>query len=111
MIVALLLAIPFIIFLCWLLFTLAVYALPFFAGMSAGLWLHGSGSAAIAGYHAVSGLLALAGPSDPWHQILAGVGALLVGASAWRRLAASDLSGPPSSIALAPPPTFASRRH
>ena len=25
-------------FFCWLLFTLAVYALPFFAGVTVGLW-------------------------------------------------------------------------
>ena len=27
-------------FLCWLLFSLAVYALPFFAAVSAGLWAY-----------------------------------------------------------------------
>ena len=42
-------------FFCWLLFTLAVYALPFFAGLSAGL----------AAFHSGSGL----------------IGALIVGAS------------------------------
>ena len=34
-------------FLCWLLFTLAVYALPFFAGMTAGLAAFHSGAGAI----------------------------------------------------------------
>ena len=34
-------------FFCWLLFTLAVYALPFFAGMTAGLAAYHSGSGVI----------------------------------------------------------------
>ena len=29
---------------CWLLFTLAVFALPFFAGVSAGLWAYHTGA-------------------------------------------------------------------
>ena len=31
-------------FLCWLLFTLAVFALPFFAGVSAGMWAYDTGA-------------------------------------------------------------------
>jgi hypothetical protein len=34
-------------FFCWLLFTLAVYALPFFAGLSAGLTAFHSGSGVV----------------------------------------------------------------
>lgn len=30
--------------LCWLLFTLAVFALPFFVGMTVGLWSHETGA-------------------------------------------------------------------
>lgn len=30
--------------LCWLLFTLAVFALPLFAGATAGLWAHQTGA-------------------------------------------------------------------
>lgn len=30
--------------LCWLLFTLAVFALPFFVGVTVGLWLHETGT-------------------------------------------------------------------
>jgi hypothetical protein len=37
-------------FFCWLLFTLAVYALPFFAGVTAGLVAYHSGSGAIGGF-------------------------------------------------------------
>lgn len=29
---------------CWLLFTLAVFALPFFAGVTAGIWAHDTGA-------------------------------------------------------------------
>lgn len=43
-------------FLCWLLFSLAVYALPFFAAMTAGMWAYGTG-AGVLGAFAV-GLLA-----------------------------------------------------
>lgn len=32
---------------CWLLFNLAVYALPFFAGVSAGMFAYGTGSGPI----------------------------------------------------------------
>lgn len=31
-------------FFCWVLFTLAIYALPFFIGMTAGLYAHGAGA-------------------------------------------------------------------
>lgn len=117
--------------LCWLLFSLAVYALPLFAGVSAGLYAHGAGAglfgailvgilsgaatlvagqvvfatvrapltrvavallfagpAAIAGYHAARGLAALADSAEPWRQAFAVVGAIIVGATAWVRLAA-----------------------
>lgn len=30
--------------LCWILFTLAIFALPFFAGVSAGTWAYGTGT-------------------------------------------------------------------
>ncbi|WP_227287642.1 hypothetical protein [Boseongicola sp. H5] len=35
-------------FLCWLLFTLAIYALPLFVGVTAGMWAHGN-DAGVAG--------------------------------------------------------------
>lgn len=31
-------------FFCWLLFTLAVFALPFFAGVTAGMWAYNTGA-------------------------------------------------------------------
>lgn len=39
-----LLSIAAIGFFCWLLFTLAVFALPFFAGITAGAWAHDTGA-------------------------------------------------------------------
>ncbi len=39
-ILGIILSIAAIGFFCWLLFTLAVFALPFFAGVSLGLWAH-----------------------------------------------------------------------
>jgi hypothetical protein len=36
--------------LCWLVFTLAVYALPLFVGATVGIWVHGSGAGAVGGF-------------------------------------------------------------
>ena len=36
--------------LCWLLFTLAVFALPFFVGMTVGLWSHQAGAGIFAAF-------------------------------------------------------------
>lgn len=50
--------------LCWLLFTLAVYALPFWLGLSAGFWLHAAEQgilAAILGGIFVAGGMAVLG--------------------------------------------------
>ena len=43
-ILGILLSIAAIGFFCWLLFTLAVFALPFFAGVSLGLWAYHTGA-------------------------------------------------------------------
>ena len=114
---------------CWLIFTLAVYALPFFVGLSAGMAAFHSGAgvvgalftgvgagaltlvvgqlaftvvrplvlrafiaaafavpAAIAGYHTVLGLAQLGMPSMIWREIFAGIGAILIGGTAWARM-------------------------
>lgn len=47
-IIAILISLAGIAALCWLLFNLAVFALPFFAGIAAGTWAHDTG-AGIAG--------------------------------------------------------------
>jgi hypothetical protein len=115
-------------FFCWLLFTLAVYALPFFAGLSAGLAAFHAGSgfigaflvgvlaggatlavgriafamvrsptvraaiallfagpAAIAGYHATLGIARIGVPSEAWREVIAVVGAILIGGVAFAR--------------------------
>ena len=137
-IVGILLGIVGLGFLCWLLFTLAVFVLPLFAAVSAGMYVHDSGTgpigaivagalagiltliagqvifatarspfirlgvallfaapAAFAGYHATHGIAALTMPSGIWQQIFAGVGAVVVGATAWARMAmlSPDSSG------------------
>jgi hypothetical protein len=117
-------------YLCWLLFALAVYALPFFAGLTAGLAAYHSGSgpigaivvaaiasaitlllgqmafttfrwpliraalallfavpAAAAGYHAALGLARIAVPAEGWRDAIAIVGAIIVAATAWVRMA------------------------
>jgi hypothetical protein len=124
-------------FFCWVLFTLAVYALPLFVGMTAGLYAHESGTgplaaiglgivaaafvlvvgqtifsfvrtsilriaialmfavpAALAGYYATFGLSGLTMTSDVWRQFFAVIGAIVVGITAWARLAASPPDGP-----------------
>ena len=124
-------------FFCWVLFTLAIYALPFFVGMTAGLYAHGAGAgplgaivlgllaaaftlvigqtifllvrmpilriavalmfavpAALAGYYATFGLSGLTITSDPWRQVFAVIGAVVIGVTAWARLAASPPGGP-----------------
>jgi hypothetical protein len=43
-IIAILVSLAGIVALCWLLFTLAVFALPLFAGVTIGLWAHGTGA-------------------------------------------------------------------
>ncbi|RRY11318.1 hypothetical protein [Brucella anthropi] len=44
MILAILASVAAIGLLCWLLFTLAVFALPAFVGLTAGAWAHGTGA-------------------------------------------------------------------
>ena len=114
---------------CWLIFTLAVYALPFFVAVSAGMAAFHSGAgivgapligiaagavalavgqtafamtpsrilrtaiaavfalpAAIAGYHVVLAISQLGMPSLAWRELLACLGAVLIGGTAWARL-------------------------
>jgi hypothetical protein len=114
---------------CWLIFNLAVYALPFFVGITAGMAAFHSGAgvlgtlvvgtvagsltlaigqiafavirppvvraiiaaafaipAAIAGYHAVLGLSQIGVPSLVWREVLAWIGALFIGGTAWVRM-------------------------
>lgn len=124
-------------FFCWVLFTLAIYALPFFVGMTVGLYAHESGTgplgaigfgivaaafvlvigqtifslvrtpilriavalmfavpAALAGYYTTFGLSGLTMSSDAWRQVFAVIGAVVIGVTAWARLAASPAGGP-----------------
>ena len=135
-------------FFCWVLFTLAMYALPFFVGMTAGLYAHGAGAgpfgaivlgllaaaftlvigqtifslvrtpilriavalmsavpAALAGYYATFGLSGLTITSVPWRQVFAVIGAVVIGVTAWARLAASPPggSGAPGRPAMSRP--------
>jgi hypothetical protein len=139
-------------FFCWLLFTLAVYALPFLVGMTAGFAAYHTGygvfaaaliaiiaggatlaigqtafalvrapllraaialvfavPAAIAGYHATLGIAHLCITPGALSQILAAIGAALVGGTAWSRMAlfvspgtGQDASGHPVQPQLSP---------
>lgn len=122
-------------FLCWLLFSLAVYALPFFVAVTVGYYAFESGAgpigaiavalfagavalilgqvafatirsptirlaigalyalpAGVAGFHAVKGLSATGGAGATWTLVFASIGAIIVGSTAWVRIA--SLAGP-----------------
>lgn len=120
---------------CWVLFNLAVYALPFFVAVTVGHALYTSEvgligaiaaaffagaatlilgqiafatirsmpirlalgalyalPAGIAGFHAVKGLSGLGRAGETWTLAFAAVGAIIIGVTAWARVAA--LAGP-----------------
>lgn len=120
---------------CWVLFNLAVYALPFFVAVTVGhtlyTWEFGLMSAiaaafiagaatlifgqiafatirstparltlgvvyalpaGIADFHAIRGLSGMGGAGDAWTLVFAGIGAVVIGVTAWGRVAA--LAGP-----------------
>ena len=122
-------------FLCWLLFSLAVYALPFFVAVTVGYYAFENGAgpiiaiavalfagavalilgqvafatirsptirlaigalyalpAGLAGFHAVKGLSEIGGAGEAWTLIFASIGAIIVSATAWMRIA--SLAGP-----------------
>lgn len=134
--------------LCWALFTLAVYALPFFVAVSAGLYLYEAEAglliavtsgfiagaatllagqiafatirsvpirlaigalyalpAGVAGFHAIKGLSELGGAGDTSTLVFASIGALVVGGTAWARVA--TLAGPDEGTLLPTSPAFA----
>jgi len=129
-IIGIILGVAAIGFLCWILFSLAVYALPFFAALSAGMWAYHSNAgpigailvgivagaatlvagqvafafirstwiriaiallfaapAALAGYYATFGLAKLTIPSGAWQVAFSILGAIVVGITAWTRMA------------------------
>ena len=134
-------------FVCWLLFSLAVYAFPFAIGLTAGLAVYNSGAgvaggfivgalvggltlvlgqlafasvraplgramigllyavpAAIAGYSAAFGLAQFGIASHGWCEAFAIFGALLIGGTAWARLALHGAAPPARSAPFRPTP-------
>ena len=132
-VIGILLAIVGIGALAWLVFSLAVYALPFFVGVSAGVAVQHAGAgpivaiaaglaaavatlvagqlaftvsvsplvrltigllyaapAAFAGYHATHGIAVLIVSSEGWRQVVAMIGALVVGVTAAARMTLPD---------------------
>ena len=122
-------------FLCWLLFSLAVYALPYFVAVTVSYYAFENGAgpivaiavalfagavalilgqvafatirsptirlaigalyalpAVLAGFHAVKGLSETGGAGETWALVLASIGAIIVGATAWVRI--TSLAGP-----------------
>ena len=122
-------------FLVYVLFALAVHALPFFVAVTVGMHVHDSEAglaaafvsaflaggatlvdgqiafatiksvpvklaigalyavpAGIAGYHAIEGLSEIGGAGQTWTLVFAWIGAIIVGATAWARIA--SVAGP-----------------
>lgn len=90
-IVSILISIGAIGFLCWLLFTLAVFALPFFAGVTAATWAYGTGAGWIGA--GIVGILA-AGLTFGLGQLL-----LVTVRPAWARLLIAAAFVAPAVIA------------
>ena len=131
-IVGLVLSLFGVCFLCWLLFTLAIYATPFFVGVTAAFATFSDGAgltgaliiglaagivtliagrvafavakspalrcaiallfaapAAVAGFHATLGLAQIGVSSEIWRDVFAVIGGVLVGCTAFVRLARS----------------------
>lgn len=78
-------------FLCWLVFTLAVYALPLFIGVTVGLWAHDSGAGIVGGL--AIGVLA-AGATAILGQLIFAFARLL-----WLRLVVAVLFAGPAAVA------------
>ena len=132
---------------CWVLFNLAVYALPFFVAVTVGHTLYtldvgligaiagasftGAATlilgqiafatiratpirlalgalyalpAGIAGFHAIKGLSGMGGAGETWTLVFAGIGAVIIGVTAWARVAA--LAGPEDNDASVVPGQF-----
>lgn len=124
---------------CWLPFTLAVFALPFFAGVTAGAWAYDTGAgwlgavlmgmlgagltlsvgqillglirplwarllialafvapAAVAGFHAMHGIVKHTMPSETWQLVFSVISAAAVGVAAFARVAGMAATGPAS---------------
>ena len=120
---------------CWILFSLAVYALPFFVAMTIGHYLYTSEvgligavagaffagaltlilgqiafatirstpirlalgalyalPAGVAGFHAIKGFSQVGSAGETWALVFASIGAIIVGVTAWARVAA--IAGP-----------------
>lgn len=121
----------------WLLFNLAVFALPFFLGLTAGGWAYDTGAgwlgaifvgfaaagltlaagqallmlirpvwarllislifvapAVMAGFHATHGIVKHTMPSETWQMIFSVIGAIVVGITAFVRVAGMAAAGP-----------------
>lgn len=129
-------------FMVYVLFTLAVYALPFFVAVTVGMHVYDTDAgvlaaiaaafvsgaitllagqiafatirsvpirlaigalyaapAGIAGYHVIKGLSEIGGAGEPWTLVFAWIGAVIVGGTAWARIA--SLAGPDEDAPVA----------
>ncbi|WP_375551407.1 hypothetical protein [Rhodophyticola porphyridii] len=78
-------------FLCWLVFTLAVYALPLFVGVTVGMWAHDGGAGMVGGF--AVGVVAAGGTAIVDQLVFAFARPL------WVRLIVAALFAGPAAIA------------
>ncbi len=78
-------------FLCWLVSTLAVYALPLLAGVTVGLWAYETGTGAVGGF--------LAGAAAAGAVAIVGQLAFAFARPIWVRVIVAGLFAGPASIA------------
>jgi len=78
-------------FLCWLLFTLAVYALPLFVGVTAGMWAFGTGAGPLGAF--------IVGIAAAGVTLVAGQFIFTFVRPVWARLAIALLFAAPASVA------------
>lgn len=90
-ILAILASLSAIIALCWLLFTLAVFAVPFFAGAIATIWAHGTGAGILGGIFV--GAVAAAATFGLFRLLL------LVARPAWMKLIIALVFVAPAAVA------------
>jgi len=78
-------------FLCWLLFTLAVYALPVFVGVTTGAWAYGTGAGPIGAF--------IVGMAATGATLAVGQFTFTFVRPVWARLAVALLFAAPASVA------------
>ncbi|MBZ8119824.1 hypothetical protein KUD11_14380 [Roseovarius sp. LXJ103] len=78
-------------FLCWLVFTLAVFALPLLVGVTAGLWAYETGTGPVGGF--------LVGTAAAWAVAIVGQLLFAFARPLWVRVIVAGLFAGPAAVA------------